>query len=165
MTWIQSNRSWIHQTDHMISTEISNPKLQMGFLRNKTENPDTHLEQFETDIKKKYHVTCRDNLAEYLFRYIILIVQKHEIQYGLFRLFQVHRFMGYVIVEIEESLTSKGISFVKTFSTNISFLNHQHSLSRIFFACMFLVVLLLSIFFISSIWSKWQMSPIIISLR
>lgn len=45
---------------------MSSPKLQMGFLRNKKENIDSKLQQFETDIKKNYHVSCRENLNEYL---------------------------------------------------------------------------------------------------
>lgn len=36
---------------------------------------------------------------------------------------------------------------------------------RSFFACMFFVVVLLSIYFISNVWMKWTASPIIITLN
>lgn len=37
-------------------------------------------------------------------------------------------------------------------------------LERVFFACMFFLVVIFSIYFISSIWVKWSASPLIITL-
>lgn len=38
-------------------------------------------------------------------------------------------------------------------------------IERIFFGCMFFLVILLSIYFISNVWSKWNQSPIIITMN
>lgn len=48
---------------------------------------------------------------------------------------------------------------------NICFTNIILIFRRIFFALAFLVVILLSIYFISNVWAKWTLSPIIITLN
>lgn len=62
----QFDQNFVAKMHIQTPTKMSDLKPQMGFLRKKREKIDPNVEQFETDIRNSYQVSCRDNLNEYL---------------------------------------------------------------------------------------------------
>lgn len=53
---------------------------------------------------------------------------------------------------------------VSLIKVDIFFLVKHKSSSRIYFMCMFLLVVVLSGYFISNVWDKWKTSPLIVTM-
>lgn len=105
---------------------------------------DLRLRKFEKEYENSHHVNCRENLNEYLYNSTL-----HGLRYVGDR--TISRFERWFVWKLKLNYENKNWNCTLNFC-------------RVFFACMFFLVVGLSIYFISIIWLKWTAAPMIISL-
>lgn len=121
---------------------FSPPEMEVGVLNNRKNNIDEKVQKFEKNLEKSLTVSYRDNFNEYL---------RVSTLHGL-------RYVGDRTITLFER-------FLKCSLVRVIIRLEKHSfvyICRAFFIGVFLLVIFLSVFFISNVWIKWSKSPVII---